>query len=259
MQVIQRRHWSTEQEIDYDNYKLNIKEFIFCIVGIVVIAGIFSNVFYKSYVAFVLMVLPVYFYLKLVKRFFLKKRREDLTIQFKDFCMSIVAQLSAGYSLENAMPEVYREMKQIYGERAYITTETKNIIFKLRLNINIEQCFEDLAKRSGIDEIVIFSEVIYIAKRNGGDMIGVVRDAANSIYHKLEVEREIKIIINSKKYEQMIMNIIPLGIVGYVRITCSGMLDIMYETILGRIIMSVCFVIYICAFCLGIKISNVEV
>ena len=173
--------------------------------------------------------------------------------------MSIAAQLAAGYSLENSIQESYREMCQLYGKESYISKEIKMILHKLKLNITIENCFDNLAKRSNIEDIILFSEVIYIAKRNGGDLINIVKDAANSIYRKIEVDREIKTIINSKRYEQMIMNIIPIAIVMYVRITCPGMLDVMYTTIAGNIIMTCCLILYILAFCLGIKISNVRV
>ena len=173
--------------------------------------------------------------------------------------MSMTAQLIAGYSIENSLVEVYRELSQLYGKESYICKETKILIIKLRLNITIENAIENFAIRSGIEDIKLFSEIISIAKRSGGDLIKIVKNAANSISRKIETEREIKVIINSKKYEQMIMNIIPIGIIVYVRLTSPNMMSIMYNSITGRIVMSVCLMIYVFAFFLGYKISKVEI
>ncbi|MDE7430667.1 MAG: type II secretion system protein F, partial [Lachnospiraceae bacterium] len=89
-------------------------------------------------------------------------------------------------------------------------------------------------------------------------MIEVVRNAADSISRKLEVEREIRVILNAKKYEQMIMNVVPLFIVVYVNITSPGIMKVMYETAMGRIIMTICLGLYIFAFLLGMKFTDIE-
>lgn len=57
----------------------------------------------------------------------------------------------------------------------------------------------------------------------------------------------------------MIMNIIPICIIVYVRLTSPNMMSIMYNSITGRIVMSVCLMIYVFAFFLGYKISKVEI
>jgi tight adherence protein B len=129
----------------------------------------------------------------------------------------------------------------------------------LKINIVIEECFADFATRSNIEDIRLFAEVVGIAKKSGGDMIEIVRNTANSICRKIEVEREINIIINGKKYEQSIMNIVPLILVLYMGITSPDMMETMYTTVMGRIVMTVCLVVYILAFYIGTKIVSIEV
>ncbi len=259
MRVTARRIYHTENEINYSIYRMNIKEYILSIIVIISIACIFSYVFYDNLWISIAFILPVYFYLKLIRKVLMQRRIQKLNVQFKDFCMSMAAQLIAGYSIENSLAEVYRELTQLYGKESYICKETRILIVKLRLNITIENAIENFAIRSGIEDIKLFSEIISIAKRSGGDLIKIVKNAANSISRKIETEREIKVIINSKKYEQMIMNIIPICIIGYVRVTSPNMMSIMYNSITGRIVMSACLMVYVFAFFLGYKISKVEV
>lgn len=248
-----------ENEIDYNIYKMSVKEYALSISIIISIAGMFSYIFYDNLLISLVFIMPIYLYLKLIRKVLIQRRIQKLNIQFKDFCMSMAAQLTAGYSLENSLMEVYRELSQLYGKESYICKETKILIVKMKLNITIENAIENFAIRSQIEDIKLFSEIISIAKRSGGDLIKIVKNAANSISRKIETEREIKVIINSKKYEQMIMNIIPLCIIGYVRITSPDMMKIMYTSMTGRVVMTVCLVIYVVAFFMGYRISKVDI
>lgn len=259
MQDLKRRHDYTENQIDYSVYKMNFKEYVKYISIICGVAGIYSYIFYKHIVAFVLFLSPMYFYLRMIQKHLVKKRKQELTMQFKEFCLSLCAQLMTGYSIENAIGETYRELVQMFGKKAYICQELRIIQAKLKLNATIEKCFEEFANRTYIEEIILFAEIIKTAKRCGGDMIEVVRNASDSIGQRIEVEREIKIIINAKKYEQLVMNVVPIFIVLYVNVTSPGMMDIMYNTLMGRVIMSICFGFYIIAFVIGEKLTDIEI
>lgn len=254
-----RRQFSTEKEIDYRVYKMSIKEYIKYYLLIFCIIGVFAYIFYKSYIAFFIMIPSSYFFMKFIKDKLNKDRKRKLTIQFKEFCMSLSAQLIAGYSMENAIKESFIEMKQMYGGDAYICYELSIILTKIAINKPIEISLGEFAKRSNIEDIYLFAEVISIAKRSGGDIIEIVKNAADTIYQKIEVEREIDTIINSKKFEQNIMNIVPILIVLYVDFTSRSMMTIMYQTIIGRIVMTVCLILYIFTFFVSIKISTINI
>ena len=252
-----RRNY-TDNQIYYDKYKMNIKEIIKYFSIIFIISVILSYTFYKSMIATLVFLLPMHFYLKIISRYLVKKRKNDLTVQFKEFCLSLSASLITGYSLENSIRETYNEMAQMYGKESYICKELKLIDSKLKLSITIESCLEDFAIRCEVEEIKLFSEIIKIAKRTGGDIIEIVKDAGNSISQKIEVEREIKIIINSKKQEQMIMNFIPIVMISYVNVTSPDIMEVLYNGVLGRIIMTVCFGLYVFAVYLGNKFSDIN-
>ena len=56
--------------------------------------------------------------------------------------------------------------------------------------------------------------------------------------------------------EQRIMNWMPAGILAYVRLTSGDMMQIMYTTAVGRIMMTVCLAVYVGAFCLAEKMMG---
>ena len=47
----------------------------------------------------------------------------------------------------------------------------------------------------------------------------------------------------AKRYEQSFMNVLPFLIILYIDITSDGFLDVMYQTLTGRIIMTVCLLL----------------
>lgn len=232
--------------------------FRYGILGIVIVY-VFSNIFYDSLLVSIPLSVILIPYFKVIKKRLCNQRQNKLKDEFKDLCISLAAQMSAGYSLENSIKESYLEMSELYGDNSYICKELKLILGKLKNNINIEEAIAELGMRSGNQDIRLFSEVLAIGKRTGGDLIGVVRSAALNISEKTDAEREIRSMISEKRFEQMIMNVIPLVMISYVKISSPGMMAVMYQTQAGRIIMSACFVIYIAAFLLGRKIMEIEV
>ncbi len=97
------------------------------------------------------------------------------------------------------------------------------------------------------------------AKRSGGDLIRIIRDTTEVINEKLEVKREISTIISAKKLEQSIMNMVPVGIVLYMRLTSGGMFDKLYGNAVGIIVMTVCLLIYFAAKMLADQIVDIQV
>ena len=55
------------------------------------------------------------------------------------------------------------------------------------------------------------------------------------------------------------MAVIPAGIILYMRVFSSGFLDILYDSMAGNIIMTVCLIIYIAALFWGSRITNIKV
>ena len=76
---------------------------------------------------------------------------------------------------------------------------------------------------------------------------------------KVQVKEEILTLTASKRFEQNIMNLIPLIIVLYIDRTSPGFFTLMYTTIIGRIVMTGCLLFYLIALKLSWKILNIEV
>ena len=167
--------------------------------------------------------------------------------------------VQAGYSAENAVRASVKDLGRLYEKGCDILDEFRYIESQLRLSVPVEELFLDLGKRSGVEDIENFAAVFYTAKRTGGDMTQVIQKVARMLSDKIEVKKEIEATLAAKKSEQMVMSIMPAGIICYLKLTSPGFLDVLYGNPFGICAMTVCMVIYGLSYWLGVKIVDIEV
>ena len=230
-----------------------INVFIFLIVAI-----FFAVLFYNSIFVVVLFIPFIIFMVNFCKKQRLNKQKKEIRNQFASAIESVASAMVAGYSFENAFFESYKDMLTMYGEKSDIVKDLKNILNKISINKNIEQIFREYAKAKDIAEISYFCDVLAITRKTGGNIIEVMKETKNMIYEKEDLERQIEIVTSSKRYECMIMAIMPPGIIMYLRLFSAGYMNNMYGSVEGMLIMTVFLVIYICLIILSLKISHIK-
>ncbi|MBQ4069431.1 MAG: type II secretion system F family protein [Lachnospiraceae bacterium] len=223
-----------------------------------VLIGVISYLFYENILAYLILlpILPILY--KHQKKEFIRKKKNKIMNEFKDLCNVLSNNLLVGYSFENALNNSIKETKELYGNKSYLSKELKIVINKININIPVEKAFMEFAIRTEVEEIIIFAEILKISKRSSGNIVEIIRDTVDSITDRIELKREIEVIFAAKKFEQKIMNVIPFFIICYVKFTSPDMLDVMYETLLGQILMTVFLLVFIVALILSEKIINME-
>lgn len=244
---------------DYDIYHFNIREWITYILLGVLVDGVFSYVFYRSAIAFIFLTPLIIVVVRKKKEECKLKRKQKLTLEFREMMNSVIANLGAGYSIENSFINTYRDMLLLFGREACITKEIAMIAKALKNNRNIENLLSDFGKRSHIQDIQDFAEVFKIAKRSGGNLPDMIKSTSDIISEKIEVKRKIETIISSKKFEQSIMNVVPFGIILYLDVTSPGFFDSLYHNLTGILIMTTLLIIYFAAYLLAEKITAITI
>ena len=244
--------------MNYRNYRLTGKEILRFALEYLLLDGAVSFLFYRSWIAFVLFLPGLRWFLRMKRKEQQEKQIRELGRQFLTGMQAVSNALAAGYSVENAFGEALAEMKKVFGG-GLIVKEFSVIAAQLSLNQTLEELLADLAERSGEEDIVSFAEVFAVAKRSGGDLIAIIRNTAASISQKEETRQEIQVCIASKKLEQNVMSAVPLFILAYVGAASPGFLDVMYHNVLGVGIMSICLLVYGLAWRLGKHIVEIEV
>ncbi len=235
------------------------KEQIRIVIEAIVVQAVLAYCFYQSIWAFIgLIPIGIYYYRhKLVV--YEEKKKEEITMEFKEMIQAISTSLRAGYSLENACRESLQEMELLYGKEAALYKELDLMVQKLRNNQTIESLFQELAGKLQVVEIGEFAQILVVAKRYGGDLSKIIQNTSDAIRDKIDVNREIAIVISGKKAEQAVMNVVPLGIIGYMQVTTPGFFDPLYHNVMGVVIMSVCLCLYLVAYFLSRTILQINI
>lgn len=244
---------------DYNKANLKLSEKIFIWGKGLFLTIVISYLFYDSIISFfVLLPLAILVAVSEKKRIVLQ-RQKKLQFQFKDGITVLLSGLEAGYSIENAFKDACAELNQMYQKETDIEIEFKCICAGLELNEQLETLLFDFAKRSGVEDIRSFAEIFAISKHRGGDIITIVKSSIATIQEKLEVKQEIDTLLAGKRLEQNIMNIVPIGILFYVKITSPDFLNGLYGNFIGIMVMSICLLVYLGAFVLGKHLIEVEI
>lgn len=246
-------------EIDYASYTFSRREIVRYLLTGGAFMAMVSWLFYDSVIAWVLLMPFVFLSLKDQGKAECQKRKKKLEIEFREVILSVSSNLQAGYSVENAFQESYRDIVLLYGKESVMAKELRLIFRKLSNNEQLESALTDLADRSGVQDIRDFADIFQIAKRGGGDMRGIIANTADIIGDKQEVRREIETVISEKKLEQQIMRYIPFFIIFYISLTTKGYFESLYHNIFGWILMTGLLIVYAVACRLSDQILDIEI
>ena len=260
MQALRKPKSSRGPERNYKLYRMSPKEVLRYGGVFAALVFLFSFLFFNSLLPGAAAGVPIlYFYMKRKSRLLAEKRRTLLRKEFLSAVTVFGDYLRSGHSVENAILESRREIAEIWGEESDIVREWKEMAVKLSLNETAEEVFRDFGMRSGIEEVRDFSEIFGVVKRSGGQVGEVVDRAAGLLSGIASVEEQIETMVTAKKFEQMIMNIMPAAILLYVRVASPELLESMYTTWTGRVIMGVCLAVYALAVLWAQKIIEIRV
>ncbi len=225
----------------------------------VLIALLFGRLFYDSWIAVgILLTVSIPWYL------YQKKQQTDrgrrlIGIQFRDAIASVLTSLKAGYSVENAFVEAVKDMELLYGKKSLIAKRLKAVEKGIKNNIPIEKLIFGMGKETGNSDIKDFALVFAVAKKSGGNMTDIIGKTISVISQKVDVEKEIDVLISAKRMEARIMNMVPFFIIFYISITSRGFFSPLYHNVFGIVLMSICMALYVGAYLLSERIIRIDV
>ena len=232
------------------------------ILGAVQTTGIFLLILYVFYGTFIIapVFLPVWFlYMRDWIADTAGKKEQQFRMQFCDSIQEMSAVLKAGYSVENAIREVSRELIPLYDKDTRIRKEYNLMTHQIDMKMPAAEVLEKFAERTGQEDVEDFVNVFAAAKKSGGDSITIIRNSVRIISGKIDTEKEIQTMIASKKLEFDIMCAVPFVIILYMKLTFGEFLSVLYGNAAGMIIMTVCLCVYLAAYRIGRKIIRIEV
>ena len=221
--------------------------------------GILAFLFYDTWIAAIGLLPVSVLYFCQWRTECCRRKEEEFRGQFRDTLQILAASLKVGYAVENAIRATEKDLHALYGEETRIRQEFEQMVHKIDMNRPAEQVLSEFARRVKQEDAEHFAVVFAAAKRMGGDSISILKSTIRMLGEKMEVEREIQTMLAAKQLEFRVMCVIPLGMVLYMRLTFPEFLSVLYGSVAGTVVMSICLCVYIFAYRMGKKMIQIEV
>lgn len=245
--------------MDYSTYQLSVKEMGIVVLQAIGVTAIVSILFYRSFWGIVIFPIFICLLYRKAKKDGAERQKRMLQEQFVNGIRVLNSSLQAGLAMENAWREVQKETKLMYGEDAVFYQELQEINHSVALNIPIEKLFLEFAYRAQIEDIIQFAEILDYGKRSGGNWKKIIDSTVYRISERYDAQKQIEVMVAEKKMEQQIMNMIPLGILGFLQMSAWDYMSVMFHNLFGVLCMTVFFIGYLAAILLSQKVLKVKV
>lgn len=245
---------------DYNVYNMRMHEKFLYIIAAASFIFAIACIFYRNITLSALLSVIGIAYPWFKTKDIIRKRKDELNIQFKDMLYSLSSSLTIGKSIETAFKDCLKDLAILYPDpQAFIISEVNYIIRKIELNETLESALSDFASRAHIEDVDNFVDVIYTCKRTGGNLIEVIKNTSNIINDKIEIKQEIGTILAQRKLEHRILNILPVILVLLLSITAKDYMEPVFKTLPGRIVMSLTVAILAIAYFISKKIMDIKI
>lgn len=221
--------------------------------------GLLIHLFYNHILISVMGSVLGIFFVRYMKYHRYNQWRKDIKVQFKEGLYTLSSSIQVGKSIENAFQVAVDDLKLLYKDDAFIIVHFKKIVSKLSMSIPVEKALLEFAIEADDEDIYNFAVILISTKRAGGNMVEIISSSSQVIHDKLDVLDGIRVTIAQKRYEQQVMMLIlPLMMV-YMKINATDMMNVMYTTFMGRVVMTIALGLYIFSYYVGYKIMAIEV
>lgn len=246
--------------MDYDTYNMTLKEKLFCILAACTVIFAAAYIFYRSIFLSLLLMPFALLYPKFKTKDIIRKRKNELNLQFREALYSLASSLSVGKSIETAIRDAQKELSIQYpGEDTYILIELEQINRRLGMNETIESALVDFAERSHLEDIINFVDVFTICKRTGGNLVQVIKNTAEIISEKIDIKQEINLLLMEKRLEHKVLNTMPVLIVLLLSTSAEEFMAPVFSEPLGRGAMTLSLGLFTVAFFISKKFMDIEV
>lgn len=245
--------------IDYSQYNPSWKERMVWVLAVG--AGLFlvGMIFYKDVLLSVGFALLAMAAPRLLKKHKAAQQKEQLIYQFQQALHMLSASIAAGKSLESAMLDTVHDLRQLFPDpHTMIVVEWESIVNRLGNGVPIEAAFAELARRSDIEDIRNFAEVLSIGKRQGGNLVEVLRRTVQIISEKMDIQRELKILLAKKRWESRLLCFAPIGFVAVLGLSSSEYMAPLYAGA-GRLIMTAALVMVAGCWWISKRLMDIEI
>lgn len=242
---------------DYGIYTPKAKEKILWFVIALIASGAVLYLFYESLlVSLIAGAFCGVFFIPIRTRQMITKRRQKLSLQFRELLDALSTSIGAGKNVQDAFQGAVEDLAIQFTRESDIVRELEIICAGMYNNIAIEELLMNFALRSGVEDIANFANVFATCYRKGGNINEVIKNTAEIIGDKIEIKMELETMVAGQKNEMNIMLIMPVLFIIVMKSMGGGLIDL--STPIGILSVTGALAIFVLAYFAGQWITNIK-
>jgi tight adherence protein B len=192
-----------------------------------------------------------------IPKFYMNFRRNSrvkkLNAQLPEALMAISNSLKAGFGLLQSLSVASEQMDHP------ISTELARTIHEMNIGSSAEEALLALSERSGSYDLDIVVTAILVQRTVGGNLGEILDTVAETMRERIRIRGEIDTLTAQQKLTGIILGLLPLGVAVLFQILSPGYLTPLYTTFLGKMMLTVAFVMEVIGVMIIQRILKIEV
>ncbi len=180
------------------------------------------------------------------------RRKKAFTEQLGDCLTTVANALRAGYSFQQAMDVVAREMEPP------MSTEFARVAADVAMGVNLETALEQMNTRVNSSDFELVVTAVLIQREVGGNLALILDTISDTINERIRMKREINALTAQGRFSAWVLLILPFVVALFCYFFNNEQFMMLFEEESGRIAIIVAIVLEILGFFVIQKIVDIE-
>lgn len=181
-----------------------------------------------------------------------KKRQQTFNGQLGDALSIMSNSLRAGFSFQQAMEMVGREMPNPIGK------EFSRTFREINLGVPTEEALQKMVKRVNSDDLDLLVTAVLIQRQVGGNLAEILDNISHTIRERIRIKGEIKTLTAQGRISGIIIGIMPPALAMIMMMINPGYIMPFLQNTLGQMLLAAGVVIELIGVFLIGKIVNID-
>ncbi len=182
----------------------------------------------------------------------IRRRRNAFTEQLGDCLNTVANALRAGYSFQQAMDVIAKEMEPPISE------EFAQVSREVSMGVLLETSLESMNQRIASSDFDLVVTAVLIQREVGGNLAQILDNISDTINERIRMKREIKTLTAQGRLSAWVLLLLPFAIAGFMYVANPSQIMTLITHPLGRMALGVAFVLEIFGYLVIRRIVNIE-
>lgn len=196
--------------------------------------------------------LAVPLFLLIWMRMRINKRREAFTEQLGDCLTTVANALRAGYSFQQAMDVVAKEMEPP------MSTEFERVSTDVAMGVALEEALDQMNKRIGSADFDLVVTAVLIQREIGGNLAQILDTISYTINERIRMKREISALTAQGRFSAWVLLLLPFAVAIFCWFFNHDQMMLFITEEVGRIAIAVAIIMEILGFIVIQRIVDIE-